>query len=354
MNMKIRLLAGLLIAVVYSTVAAAPVQASQESNFTAGTATATALSSCSADPGGVPGNCWGLNVSCPNITAFFPYDATVKVTAPSGQSLGTVIFITGGGGSLYYDSYFTYGAQVIDSVVDAGFTAVQIVFDNPVAGWLTGPAGDGNGPISLACLPATAMEWVYYNARTSDTPLCATGSSGGSAALAYALSQYGVGRFLTFAEPTSGPEFSRLDYGCSPPNQTSACAVCGSGTLSDSYGLPNAEAYVDPAYTGVASGQPNGPCSKGILSSQTYAALFHHDSILSDKYPPQLSFVTQVRVVFGGLDIGAAIPEGLDWVSFITSSTTVVCVPSAGHEIASFPAGAIQLENDLVSYCQLP
>jgi hypothetical protein len=327
----------------------------QKSMFTVGTAVGTQLSNCANDPGGVSGNCWGLNVSCPNVTAISPYDVTVKVTAPVGQSLGTIIFMTGGGGIYYYDTYFTYGTKLINDVVSAGYTAAQIVFDNSVAGWLTGPAGDGNGPISLACLPATAMEWVYHTILTSGTPLCATGNSGGSAAIAYALSQYGLGTILTLAEATSGPEFSRLDYGCSPRTRFSACALCGSGTQYDSFGLNNAEEYLDPAYTGVVNRQPTGPCSEDVNGSQKNVGQLHHDSILSDNYPPQLSFPTQVRVLFGGADkSGGAIPEGLNWASFVTSPATIVCVPSAGHDMANDLSGASQIESDLVSYCKLP
>jgi hypothetical protein len=314
----------------------------------------TELPDCADDLGGASGNCWGLNISCPNVKATLPYDATVKVTMPSGSSQGTIIFLTGGGGVYYYDTYFTYGTDIINSVVGSGFTAAQIVFDNPVAGWLSGPAGDGNGPISLACLPATAMEWVDHKVLTAGTPLCATGNSGGSAAIAYGLSQYGLGSILTLAEPTSGPEFARLDYGCSPQSEFLSCAVCGAGRQSDSYGLTNAEEYVDPAYTGIVNGEPTGPCSEDLLGSTENAAQLLHDSILSNTYKPQLSFSTQVRVLFGGLDTsGGAIPEGLDWVSFITSSATVICVPTAGHELADYSAGASQIEGDLASYCRL-
>lgn len=327
----------------------------QKSNFTLGTATGTELSSCTADPQGVAGNCWGLNVSCLNVKAYSPYDATVKVTQPTGRSLGTVIFITGGGGIYYYDTYFTYGTSLINTLVSAGYTAAQIAFDNPTAGWLTGPASDGNGPISLACLPATAMDWVYHNVLTSGTPLCATGNSAGSVAIAYALAQYGLSSILTLAEATSGPEFSRMDYGCSRPGKYTACAICGTGSQNESYGLTNAENFVDPAYTGTVSGKANGPCSEDINGSTTNANQLHHDSLLSDKFPPVLSYTTQIRAAFGGLDTsGGAIPQGLGWLSYITSSAAVVCVPSAGHEFADDQLGANQLESDLAAYCTLP
>lgn len=334
---------------------AIPPAALAAKNDSLGTAVGTELAACPSDPGGLSGTCWGLNVSCPLVTQIQPYDATLKVTSPSGASIGTVIFITGGGGVGFYDTQFTDGSDLINAVVKADFTAVQIVFDNQVAGWLTGPALDGNGPLSLACLPATSMQWVHDHILTSGTPLCATGNSGGSFAIAYALSQYGLGSIFSMVEATSGPELSRIDQGCAPVHEFVACATCGSGTQSESYGLNNAENFVDPAYTGVVDGKPNGPCSKGINGSTQSAGLFHHDSILSDTAAPILSFpTTDIRFVFGGQDLtGGAIPEGLEWASVITSQITIVCVPSAGHMMANYMAGATQIENDLINYCKL-
>jgi hypothetical protein len=96
MNAKTRLLSALLTVISACTVGTRAVRA-QNSNFSVGTASGTELAGCADDPGGVPGNCWGLNISCPNVTAFHPYDATVKVTTPVGPSIGTIVFIQGGG-----------------------------------------------------------------------------------------------------------------------------------------------------------------------------------------------------------------------------------------------------------------
>jgi len=101
----------------------------------------------------VSGTCWGLNISaCPN-PATLPYDATVKVTSPSGTSIGTIIFLSGDTGNQNYEEEFTYGSSVIDTVVGAGT--------------------DGNGPISLACLPSTSMQWARDHILRAGT-LCAT------------------------------------------------------------------------------------------------------------------------------------------------------------------------------------
>jgi len=299
-----------------------------------------------------------LNISCPNVSPFLPYDATLKESVPSGASIGTVIFIIGGGGTSFYDTHFTYGASLINNVVQAGFTAVQLEFDNHLAGWLSGPALDGNGPLSLACLPATAIQWTHDNLLTTGTPLCATGNSGGSAAIAYALSQYGLGSILSLVEETSGPEFSRLDHGCAPRTQhIMACATCGGKPmLTESYGLSNAANFLDPAWDGDRDTTPDSGdlCSQGIMGSTSSAALFHHDSILSDTSPATLSFPTDVRIVFGALDtLDSAIPEGLEWATAITSKTTIVCLPGVGHDLASYQDGANQILSDVQAYCKL-
>jgi hypothetical protein len=306
----------------------------------------------------VSGTCWGLNISACSNPPTLPYDATVKVTNPSGASIGTIIFLSGATGVQFYDQEFTYGTSVINTVVGAGYTAVQIKYDNEVAGWLTGPASDGNGPLSLACLPATSMQWVHDHVLGSGTPLCATGNSGGSQQMAYALSQYGLGSgttsIFTMIEPTSGPELSRLDYGCAPGGRFKACAICGFGTLQEGYGPTIAETGIDPTYTGKV--ETGGPCYQAVAGHGTaqWAQQFHHDSTLSDIYLPILSFTTDIHFAFGGQDDSPAIPEGLDWASMITSPTAIVCVPTAGHPLASSLAGAAQIENDLVTYCKLP
>jgi hypothetical protein len=202
------------------------------------------------------------------------------------------------------------------------------------------------------------MQWVHDHILSSGTPMCATGNSGGAVQIAYALSQYGLGSgtapILSMVEPTSGPEFSRIDYGCAPENAFTACAICGFGTLQESYGGTIAANGVDPAYTGNING--TGPCSYDYKHHTTNAELFHNDSILSDKFSTttQFTFTTDIHFAFGGLDANtAALPEGLLWASMIKSPTAIVCVPTAEHLLPSSNAGAQQIEDDLLSYCKL-
>lgn len=320
---------------------------------TMGTATATQFNPCPDDPNGVGGNCWGLNVSsCPNPVTQ-PYDAIVKVTSPAGASIGTIIFLSPAGGEEFYDAAFVpYGSQIIKAVVKASYTAVQIVYLNKVAGWTTGPAPDG--PLALACLPATSMQWIHDNVLSTGTPLCATGNSGGAVQIAYALAEYGLGSIFSMVEPTSGPEFARLDNGCSPANTNTACAICGFGTQNEGFTAGAAAQDVDPAYTGNLLG--NGPCSQDVGGSTMNAEQLHHDSILSDNYAPEfLSFpTTDIHMAFGGLDANSnAISEGLDWASVIKTSTAIVCVPTAEHTLPNSSKGSTLIENDLIGYCKL-
>jgi hypothetical protein len=345
-----------LVFIILITALMSPLTARAQANFTLGTVTGMTSGISCGDKGGVSGACTGLNISCPNVTPLQPYDVTAKVTTPSGTSVGTIIFMTGGGGNSFYDAEFSQGSAVISTVVAAGFTAVQLKFDNKVAGWATGPAADGNGTISLACLPATAIQWVDDDELTLGTPLCATGNSGGADALAYGLAQYGLGSILSMIEPTSGPELARLDEGCSPNPAPMACATCGPGMLALGIGLSNSETFVDPAYTGAVNNPPVSAdvCSENILGVQNNSTLLEKDSILSNVYKPVLNYTTDVHIVFGGTDTtGGDIPESLLWATVITSKSTIVCLPGVGHALPNFTAGATQIENDLITFCKL-
>jgi len=67
--------------------------------------------------GGVTGTaCYSLTVSCPGVS---DARAEVKVSAPPAKASGTVVFIGGGGAAVNYEGY-TYGATIIDSVVQGG------------------------------------------------------------------------------------------------------------------------------------------------------------------------------------------------------------------------------------------
>lgn len=295
--------------------------------------------------GGLSGaTCQQMAIACEGVSNSNAY---VKINRPAGTSKGVVMYSIGTGGSGLYDTGFTYGDTAVQNVLDAGFTTVQVSFGAPFAttapnGWLTGPGGVRR----LACRYATLAQWVDTHVLTSSTePLCATGNSGGSSAIAYALSNYGVDKIFSMVEITSGPPMSRLDYGCLC-KQGSATTTCGQGSLSYCYGTGNAS-IVDPAYaqpicTNAVNGHP----------SPIAAALFLSDSIdgpgATTAFPK-----THVNVLYGGMDSSAAVPLGLQWYDQISTSKLQACVADAPHPMANSKDAANQIANDITSLCRL-
>ena len=305
-----------------------------------GTATGTQIE-CPA--GGVTGTvCYSLQIACPqeNIADI---TATLKAVEPTGTPVGTVTFAAGGGGTGFYDTVYTYGATVVQDVVSAGYIAVEIEFNNNTTGWLTGPGG----PLNLACRYATANQWIYDNIHQggSTQPMCATGNSGGAGAIAYALAHYGMGSVFAMVEPTSGPVFSRIDRGCicSQPKVSTPCAE---GLQSECYGVTTAMDFIDPAYG-------TEWCSSAVKTHSTsHESTFFDDSIDSAAAAYAYS-TTDVHAVFGGQDFTAAVPQGTDWITLITTQKTIECVADAPHDLPSVLDGARKISTDLETYCKL-
>ncbi|HVO81128.1 MAG TPA: hypothetical protein VMT28_10375 [Terriglobales bacterium] len=274
--------------------------------------------------------CVDLTISCPGVAAYNPLE--LKVTNAVGTPKGTVIYTTGGGGSELYEDEFVYGNVAINNVVNAGFTVVQTNFETPV-GWLDGPGG----PLLLSCRWATAAKWIHDNLLSANTALCATGNSGGAAAIAYALSRYGEDSIFNFVQPTGGPPLSRIDYGClCNTSEISNCA----GRLDICYG-EDAKMFIDPAYG-------NSNCSSG---NTVDLHKWKTDSIVSTDGRSILSFSTRVHFIFGGMDLGPEPPEATIWENAITSPHDAECVASAPHLIADDLAGAMAVANGLIAGC---
>lgn len=295
-------------------------------------------------------SCYNLSIQCSGIdgSGIGAIPVSLKVTNP-GASNGAVLFISPGGGNGFYDEYFAYGTLIVNSVVQAGFTAVQPSF-NQANGWLQGPAP--NGARALVCRYAALAEWVFSGTspliHQSGTAMCATGVSGGSSAVVYGLAHFGMGtgssRIFDMVNITSGPTFGRLDHGCicnQPPFQT----LTGQGQLSDCYlGIGS---LLDDTYSAPYCSQAHATHS---TANQT---LLQHDSIMSDD-PPFLNYSTAVHVVYGAQNNeGAALPQGQEWLQAVTSPVTVTVVQDAAHLVPDSFDGAQVIASDLTSSCSL-
>jgi hypothetical protein len=297
--------------------------------------------------GGVPGGaCYKGIVTCPGVNQI---PVAVKVNQPTGTSIGTVIFESGGGGNVWFDTHFKYGATAIQDVMAGGYSAVQFAYEyyplgsgnsKLFTGFLTGPGG----PRTLSCRFATMVQWAHDTIRTANTPFCAAGDSAGAAALGYAIADYGMASELNMLEMASGPSFARIDQGCLC-NGVSVQDPCASGTISMCY-TTEAGVFLDPSYN-------NKACSSAEQTHHSpMRAQFLHDSLNS----PDATYnfpTTNIHLLFGGLDGTVGVAQGMTWAGVITGSSkpTVECVADAGHRVPDVLDGATKMANDLIAFC---
>jgi hypothetical protein len=322
---------------------------------------------------GGQGTCFQLAIECPGTGDLSAY---LKVNNPPTTPNGTVLFGVGTGGSGVYDDPtaggYTDGETTVSNILTSGYTTVQVSFGAPFDngtqpnGWLTGPGGVRR----VACRYATVADWVYNNpsiinpnnvSATNSAPMCATGNSGGSAAIAYAIYEYGMGSEFAMVELTSGPVMTRVDQGCSPCSSSVTGPICPNSTNVATMCYESADAaIVDEAYTSNTSANPPpGPCTDAIAGNpETDASeLFLSDSIL---YAPNEAPVslpnTIVNQLFGDEDTSNAVPEGMVWEeSFAPSSSSpnprFACLANVQHDIPSFSTGAVQIASDVINLC---
>jgi hypothetical protein len=350
-----------------------------------GTATpstpAAAQITCPSFTGGLNGaTCYQLKVSCDAIADYYAY---LKVNSPTGTPLGTVIFGTGTGGTSLYDNDLSFivgsfnGGQTVVGdllnlgVANQGFTTVQISFSDPFNpqppqpnGWLQGPGGVRR----VACRYATVADWVYKNIHNSNAsaPYCATGNSGGSGAIGYAVTEYALASEFSMLEMTSGPVMTLLHQGC---------AVCGKYPGSDpctqtqgnmcysvsAGGTGSTAGIIDTAYQAQGQSTPT-LCTdavNGVNPNDPNFSRFLSDSIEDDPgVRPQLPIPdppTTVNVVFGTMDTtGNAVPEGYAWWGGVgPQPPPPTCVATAPHAIPSDPNGAAQIVSDIQTSCKI-
>jgi hypothetical protein len=338
------------------------------------------VSSCPADSNGklANGKCYSIDVSCDGVADLTTY---LKVNA-SPVAGGTVLFVIGSGGDGLYDNnpLWQYGYETVENVFAANFNTVQVSFGDPFAngtqpnGWLQGPGGVRR----LACRYATVADWVYNNPQAlglntpgaTSAPLCATGNSGGSSAVAYAAFEYGLAgtattgpaQEFTMIEPTAGPVTTRLDEACVCNNGATGPDVpscdTNTGPTSMCY-TPSEAAIIDPAYQ--VQGQPNQPtlCSDGL--SGTNATNFNRFASDSIDYAPDntipipLSKTLVVNMRFGALDTTTGVPQGEVWWGAVRPQPPQPdCTLDASHELPGVSDGATDIANDIITQCVLP
>ncbi len=172
------------------------------SALTLPTGTASLVGSVTCPVGATTGEvCTTVTVSCPGLPDI---RATVGVAQPTGTPKGTIILHAGGSGNQFLNDGFPA------PYVSDGFNLVQIAWASDWA------SAGGIGVKSAACRPSTLFQYVFTTVHLSSRSagFCGQGSSGGGAALAYSLADFGLGDYFDYVVIAAGPGLSRMDYGC--------------------------------------------------------------------------------------------------------------------------------------------
>lgn len=187
----------------------------------------------------LPGlECQGVQVTCPDVRR--PARAVLGIGRPTGTPKGLIVFFSGGGGTQWWareaSNDLKFSGQAKSQAVDQqaaqnadamladlrskGYETVQARW---VTAWIASSPGEEVGPAVLACRPASLLRYLHdtlyqqLGAQPSGDlacGFCATGNSGGGAAIAYALSFYGLGSDLQAVVLTSGPPYGAIDKAC--------------------------------------------------------------------------------------------------------------------------------------------
>jgi hypothetical protein len=190
-------------------------------------------------------SCFKATVSCPNTADM---NLEYGYANPSGTSNGTVVLLSGSGGTSASDSvglendfasaYLTDHYQVVELKWNTAWENTGVTTRNIQ---------------TAACRPATFLWWAYNNIYTNPSGgtrgFCAQGTSGGSGAVGYAMAWYGGGGTafpLDKVELLSGPIFSDVKQGCIEP-AASSITVCPSGQFGCVLGTQQPWS-VPPAY----------------------------------------------------------------------------------------------------------
>jgi hypothetical protein len=232
-----------------------------------GTLTVTAPSvTCTGNPG-TGATCMTVSVSCPDVPDI---TATIAIVEPSGGSpRGTIVGHAGGAGTGFFNGG-PEGKGFAESYTAKNFRFVEIAWANDWA--------SGVGSIkSAACRPATAFHWMFENIHggKKTAGFCGTGTSGGSAALTYSLTAYGLKSDWDYMLVGAGPAPARIDYGCDPSLYTGSPRDLCSGLPAAPYAYVPGVAKIADGWEGTSScGSMSKPSAADITkwSSDSVAA----------------------------------------------------------------------------------
>lgn len=260
--------------------------------------------------------CRQVVVSCPGIKDL---GVQLRITQPPDGKprRGTVVLGSGGNGAAFYAG----PAQVqglLRDLSEMGFLVVDRAWDG---GWVTQEGG-----LKLeACRYATLLTWIHETLHRGGK-FVATGNSGGSAEIGYALTTYGRGGILDVAIPTSGPPVARLDFTCTAQPSAEWAALCANI-------VPAGAIECKP---GCMLGPNNGVCEQ--VSRKPTVEQLLEDSVVHPgatlDYPK-----TRLYFLYGAVDCGEPVTAGLAYATKVTSEKVIQFVPRTPHALMSTAEG---------------
>ncbi len=259
--------------------------------------------------------CYNLTVACtgiPNIAV----ELRISEPEPTVNLRGTVVLGTGGGGTGFYANR-NGGINLLTTLQKLGFRVVD-------RRWLGGGwFGSKTSVRKQSCRYATLLTWIHKNIHTRGA-FCATGNSGGSAELCYALSSWGRGAILDVAVPTGGPPMARLDYLCIQSQAwTTKCRTLVPADRSECLKM-----QCNVGTHAVCTG----------CNSKPTAADLHADSILHPNaavsYPR-----TRVHMVLGSRDCSSAAPNAMLFFNAVKTEKVMEFAPGTPHWTGGTAAG---------------
>jgi hypothetical protein len=257
-----------------------------------------------------------LQVACPSIK---PIQVSIRIVEPAAgvPFRGTVVMGSGGSGAGFY-SGDEAGQTLIKDVAAMGFRVVDRAW---TGGW---PTIEG-GMVKESCRYATLLTWIKDHLHKGGK-FVATGNSGGSAEISYALTTWGRGDILDVAIPTSGPPLGRLDYACVKQASEEWASLCA--TI-----IP--KGVMECSSTCILG--PNNAVCKQVTADPSQQQLLEDSVVHSGA---TLSYAkTKVYFLFGAHDCGEPVPIGLTYATKVTSEKSIQFVPHTPHNMASTPEG---------------
>jgi hypothetical protein len=250
--MKIRLAVVLVIAAGFAIVMGVGTAWAQDpyTPLQIGMVTGVSSASCSNPYGNYAtgASCFSATVqNCANTTDLGFTFGEVLVS----NNKGTVVLFNGSGGD-----QAPGGTDYANYYVQNGYQVVQVVWNSP---WETSDVLINYSHTFQAysikdagCRPATVLNYVYQNifpqGKMTGAGMCAQGSSAGSAAIGYALAEYGAYSYLDNVELLSGPVLSDIEKGCVVP-KTPSFTVCPASQTYCQTGTPPEGGWTDaPQY----------------------------------------------------------------------------------------------------------